>query len=116
MSGKLRELEFIANMPLEEAWTRTFDFWKNQKVRTKPPSMENLPDGSRRMIVEQLMSFTSNGQTYQLVFKETAGGTTIHVWAGLTFGWGMQWAKPLQVIKNLAKFLGANHKVVNWLN
>ncbi len=116
MSQKMREVEFIVNMPMEDAWTRSFDFWKNQKVRTKPPTMENLPDGSRRMMIEQLMSFTSNGQSYQLVFKEASGGTSIHGWAQLTFGWGMQWAKPLQVFKNLAKFLGANYKAVTWLN
>ncbi len=116
MSQQLREIEFVAPMPMEDAWTRTFEFWKNQKVRTKPPTMENLPDGSRRMMIEQLMSFTSNGQNYQLVFKEGQGGTIVHTWVGLTFGWGMQWAKPLQVIKDLARYLGGQYKGMKYLN
>jgi hypothetical protein len=116
MSQQLREIEFVVNMPMDDAWMRTFDFWKNQKVRTKPPAMENLADGSRRMMIEQLMSFTSNGQTYQLVFKPGPGETIIHVWVGLTFGWGMQWQKPLTVVKDLARFLGAQYKGLNYIN
>ena len=115
MWNKSRELDFIVNLPLDDAWMKAFNFWKNQKVRTNPPVMANLPDGSRQMDITQLMSFTSNGQSYRLVFKSVEGGTNIHTLVMMTFGGGMQWAKPLAVIQNLAKELGYLTKF-KWLN
>jgi len=114
MSQQARELEFTVNLPLDDAWTKTFSYWKNQKVRTNPPAMANLPDGSRQMDITQLRSFTSNGQSYRLVLKPAGDGTNVHVWVTLTFGWGMQWAKPLTVIQKLAKELGYPQKF-KWL-
>jgi hypothetical protein len=115
MSQKARELDFNVNMSLDDAWTKAFAYWKNQKVRTNPPAMTNLPDGSRQMDITQLMSFTSNGQSYRLIFKSAGEGTNVHVWVTLTFGYGMQWAKPLTVIQKLAKELGYSQKF-KWLN
>ena len=115
MSQKARELDFTVNLSFNDAWMKTFTYWKNQKVRTNPPVMANLADGSRQMDITQLMSFTSNGQSYRLVFKPEGDGTNIHVWVTLTFGMGMQWAKPLTVIQKLAKELGFMQKFT-WLN
>ncbi|MFX0101569.1 MAG: hypothetical protein ACFFCS_18480 [Candidatus Hodarchaeota archaeon] len=109
----VKPMEFTLNVPLEEAWVALINHWKENKVKTEVPIAQDLPDGSGRfMRVHQGMSFSSNGQDYEITLRPTQGGTQVYLECWLAFGYGAQWAKPLTDIKKFAKNCGgANEKI-----
>jgi hypothetical protein len=74
--------------------------------------MQNLGDGKREMVVSQMMTFMSYGQTYKLVFVPVENGTVIHAWVNMVYG--KQWFKPLSILQQFADWLGYQQRVF-WL-
>ena len=110
-----RSLSFTVALSLEDAWKRSFDFWKYNKVRATILHAQDLPDGTGRfMTVSQTMTGLSWGQDYTIVFKPIEGGTLVQVEAVLAWGGGTQWTQPLVMAKDLSKALGGTTEKIKW--